>query len=475
MGMYDMTHYGHDVCPICGSVGWCGYRETQYVGKKDTYTTVTMYCHRYTKPLLKGGAYFSGDDVTLANGERYHFVGETPDGFGKFRDYDSWERQQKWEAFKNEHPEKAASLADKRAAGSVSVLSKPKQDNTIPPREPEYLDRVYRSLLSSLVLVDDDRQELKDHDKWSDEFFTEVTDKYPLVTLPPADWDRFSKEHPRSEEFARMRGLISNKKLIEKLTSEFGTDGLKGVPGFYKRKNGAWAIAGMDGYLIPQYNMEGLIYRLRVRTHAGARRDAAHRKFEKLSANEIAAYAAEAGVKDSDREAVVEKIAKSYGKYVAFSSPYGDCGCASGSNLSFYGLDLLDKYGDYPIKRVIVCEGEKKGIVASQKLGYLVITLPGVGTYKLLNEPLIVSEKCKGGPFSCIEWLKILGIERISVANDMDMFENANVKKATKGLIDLIQSEGLTAEIVMWSQLLGKGIDDCLMAGGIPKFQKIKK
>ena len=115
--------------------------------------------------------------------------------------------------------------------------------------------------------------------------------------------------------------------------------------------------------------------------------------------------------------------------------------------------------------------------MASTKLGYLVITLPGVGTYRLLADPMAMSSEGKdllGESCSCLEWLKKLGIERITVANDTDMMENAMVRDATMGTLRLINENGFVPEFAHWNHAFGKGLDDCLIHGGKVSISRVE-
>ena len=108
---------------------------------------------------------------------------------------------------------------------------------------------------------------------------------------------------------------------------------------------------------------------------------------------------------------------------------------------------------------MIICEGEKKGIVASEHEQSLVITLPGVGTYRLIEE--------------IFPWLVKVGIDRIAVANDLDMMQNAMVRDATIKLLCLVEEKRFIPEMGLWSAPFGKGIDDCIIRGGKPEYKKI--
>lgn len=486
--MATIIHYGKgEVCPICGSPDWCGY-----IG----YTkTLYLYCHRYLKPDKKKNTVLTGNEATLEDGRKFVFVGVTADGFGKFRDYGSWKRNKDWEDKHTGLQKKSsdwkvrtsdstkANLMHPTAeqmrpsAGMTSSRTRDIPANQKPIRDVAYLDRVYRELLSQLVLEEGDRMELIQHDGWSDELMRSIFSAYPFRSLPPSDWDRYNKDGIRYQQFRYLQNK-TRKKLILDLQEKFGENGLYGVPGFYTKKDGTWTMAGMDGYFIPQYNAEGKIYRLRIRTSQAARDEAARQRFERMDDPEREQIAESIDVPVSDKAAIIAKISRGFGKYVAMSSNGYLNGCAGTSQISFYGLNYLKtRYPKMKIKRVFVCEGEKKGIVASTKLGYLVITLPGVGTYRLLADPMAMSSEGKdllGESCSCLEWLKKLGIERITVANDTDMMENAMVRDATMGTLRLINENGFVPEFAHWNHAFGKGLDDCLIHGGKVSISRVE-
>lgn len=433
------------MCPICCKPDWCGY--TYYADTETTY----VYCHRYQ---LIDENDVNGKMVSTKYGV-FVGIGVTNDGFAKFRDYASWNENQKRK--KGKKKEKKSDVA--KVVKPVKILPTPKPTLEVSIREDDYLDRVYRKMLDLLILEDCNIRELREHDGWNQNLMDKVLKRYPLRSLPPTDWERFSKEGPRYAEFQKLKNM-TRKKLIMKLQEEFGPDGLSGVPGFYQTQNGAWTLSTeMDGYLIPQYSHDGKLYRLRIRTSQRARDNAAWDRFEKMTPEKRKEIADNIKVNVDNTEAIVRKISKGYGKYIAMSSPNRKGGCSSGSQLSFYGLEYLKDYPNRKIKRAIVIEGEKKGIVASIERECLVITLPGVGTYRLI-QPVI-------------GWLKSLDIDRIAVANDTDMMQNAVVRDATVGLLHLVQENEMIPEMVLWNEAFGKGYDDCIVHGGKEQYRRV--
>ena len=327
----------------------------------------------------------------------------------------------------------SAQASKKELAPAPVPEPEPEKTPDVPLRPVEDLDRAYRTFLKYLTLEYCHKRELMEHDGWSEDFLREVLKRAPIRSLPPSDSARMSKESKRAREFAQLTGPF-RRNVLDKTVAELGPDALLGVPGFFREEGRKWQIEGADGYLIPQYNVEGLIYRLRIRLSKEAQ---------------------------AEKE---ERTGRKVGKYLQISSPGRENGCGGTSQLGFYGLWHLDRYKHGEIDRVVVCEGEKKGIVAALKLGLLVITLPGVKTFKLLDSPLVVSGDWKGPVPTALEWLKSIGVKRITVCNDQDMFTNDTVLKATEDVINLIKMRGFRAEVGLWDEKY-KGIDDALIAG----------
>ena len=461
-----MDHYKNgSVCPICGTPDWCGYILRN--------TGVLIYCHRWSNAdkLAQAGTKYVGDiaESTIGFHEagitvfRFKDAGETQDGFRRFRDLESWQAER--EAWLRAH---GYSGKGSKMSESPKGLSVPAKSSFTPtmrkdrhlsdPAAPADLDRFYRRFLELLLLESGEKQELIDHDRWGEKLFAQITSRYPIRSLQPDDFLRYDKESPRRYEFGKLRNP-SRKAVSEQLAKEF-PDIIGHVPGFYRRNDGQYRYTGLDGYLLPQYDREGHLYRLRVRTNAAARNalaeDAVMRLCEKREmAGELVPTAEE-------QRAMVASQMRQIGKYQNFSSTSRDYGCEGGSQLSFYGLHLLPQYEQGLLNRIVVLEGEKKGIVGSEKLGLLHIALPGVGMYRMLERDNVY------------EWLKGMGVRRISVANDADMMTNPDVARATAGLLVSIWKNGFIPEMARWSETLGKGLDDMLISGGVPVFQPVK-
>jgi hypothetical protein len=151
------------------------------------------------------------------------------------------------------------------------------------------------------------------------------------------------------------------------------------------------------------------------------------------------------------------------------SAPADKGGVPSGTVCGFYGLDLLSLYQQGRQRRVIITEGEKKGMVSSYLWRYLVVTLPGVAQYHMLAMDQIPSVG-----MTAYEFLKSIGVTTICIAFDADMKSNPMVLKAAEGACREAYSLGFRIEIVSWSAIGGKGCDDAALNRELPVFTPLR-
>lgn len=127
----------------------------------------------------------------------------------------------------------------------------------------------------------------------------------------------------------------------------------------------------------------------------------------------------------------------------------------------------LVEYRNSP-KNIWVTEGGLKALLAVRKLekhftneeldkyGHDILGIPGVNT--------ITGNKDNNGineDFQSI--LTKLNVRNITLAFDMDMFENDNVMKSTLEAAKLLSENGYGIRIALWNRRTGKGIDDILV------------
>ena len=174
---------------------------------------------------------------------------------------------------------------------------------------------------------------------------------------------------------------------------------LHGLPGFYT-KDGAWTLAGANGFLIPVRNKDGLIQGMKIRLD-----DDAARKYRWLSS----------------RSSRMENGTRSY--------------------------SWIHVTGDTTQKRAYLTEGPLKGDIASYFANdALFVCLGGVNAHKGLQETLLS-----------------LGVTEVMEAMDMDQFTNPQVRQAITTLRREVQSiPGIRYYQCTWNPRF-KGVDDYLL------------
>ena len=174
---------------------------------------------------------------------------------------------------------------------------------------------------------------------------------------------------------------------------------LHGLPGFYT-KDGAWTLAGANGFLIPVRNKDGLIQGMKIRLDGDAAR-----KYRWLSS----------------RPSRMENGARSY--------------------------SWIHVTGDTTQKRAYLTEGPLKGDIASYFANNaLFVCLGGVNAHKGLRETLLS-----------------LGVTEVMEAMDMDQFTNPQVRQAVLTLRREVQSiPGIRYYQCTWNPRF-KGVDDYLL------------
>lgn len=181
---------------------------------------------------------------------------------------------------------------------------------------------------------------------------------------------------------------------------------LAGVPGFYQADDGYWTLAGVPGLLIPCLSPTGRIRAYRVRP--------------------------------DDRNGG--------GKYRWFSSDQKRAGTGSGVHCHV----ARPLSGELRDDAVWVVEGEIKADLCAERLGAVVLSIPGVSTW-VRALPDVAALLPDGG--------------RVVVALDADWRENPQVHAAVWGLCQAVPALGYETEVGLWD-VTHKGLDD-LLAGGL--------
>lgn len=230
----------------------------------------------------------------------------------------------------------------------------------------------------------------------------------------------------------------SREQITKELMREFGS--LKGVPGFYEQADGTWSFSGQSGLLIPLYDHNGNLYRLRLRLD----------------------------------HPEVDENGKEKNKYHNFSSFYEITtnkgytenafrnGCRSGSHASLYSVPSRD---DYTV--CYITEGEKKSLFANHILHAPVISLPGVNSFGKVLESMDDGR-------NVLNYLAAKGCTTVIIAYDSDKYINEAVLMYEQKLIELLSGHNFHIALAYWNPGFGKGLDDILSINVRPNYELVK-
>lgn len=276
------------------------------------------------------------------------------------------------------------------------------------PAPADVLDLVYRAFLDELKLKDSHRRDLLRRG------LTEAQiDEAGFRSVPRVGFCTYA-------ENALMKSgalqIEDQEECLEKWAEIFREKGSV-IPGFYLSDSGRIAAVRPDqGYFIPVKDCLGRIAGMQIR-------------FDPLPEN--------APEEEKDR----------YHRYAWFSSAGWKQGCSvrGVSQIHFAGFSSEEE--QIP-ETVGLTEGALKADVASAISGKPFIALIGVGNQEQLP--------------SVLGYLKDHGTKRISVFVDMDLYENAHVASALKGIEEKVTLSGLEFAAWSWDRNY-KGIDDWLL------------
>lgn len=301
--------------------------------------------------------------------------------------------------------------------GTVSHLER--QHYAVSPLPNDKLNLIYLMFLKLLPLQKKHYQKLR-KDGWPHELIMRCNIGSLLLD---ATYDDSISKYSTKE---------SRRKITSYLLQRF--DSLVGVPGFYRDTDNAWTFYGKSGLLIPSYDINGNIYRLRLRLdHPETGNDGKPRnKYKNFSSY----------YETKDEHGILMN---------AFTD-----GCRAGSPLGLY----YNPKTDDPLICYIT-EGEKKSILANWILHCPVISIPGVNSFSKLLD------KSYNG-LNMIDFLKQLNCSHIVIAYDADKYINDCVLKCENQLIELLTKNGFNISIAYWNPGFGKGLDDILAIGVRP-------
>ncbi len=386
-------------CPICGKPDWCSI----LIPDQPVYSGQKLYvCRRIQFPQVQ-----SPD-----NGKTYYFVKELSDGSSLYTDVEKSEKKSK-----NEH--------------GYCYRPSPKQpvadiDYGIPPRPNIELDAVYRDFLSMLPLSKKHSQKM-------------AADGWPLKLIKESQIHSLALKKFYDNSTGYFKDNIERYRICRQLLEKHSS--LEGVPGFYQESSGQWTFVGKPGMLIPLYDMEGNLYRLRLRLD---RPETDENGKERNKYKNFSSYR-----ESKDENGVL-------------SNAYLN-GCRAKSHIGFYFHQERD---DASV--CYITEGEKKAIIANYFLRHIVISLPGINSYSKLLEKNSFG-KC------ALDFLADIGCNSVVIAYDADKYVNKNVLRCEGKLAELLTDASFPTYIADWNPGFGKGLDDMLVLGVRPQLTEYRK
>lgn len=376
-------------CPICGKTDWC----SRFIPDEVTYAGQELpVCRRIITQELQSSV----------DGKTYFFVKEFSDASVLYTDTPNSRHNQSGQ---NEYSFKPLPRAETKT-----------KDYGIPAKSNKELNLIYRNFLSLLSLSKKHYKQFR-KEGWPKELI--INSQIVSLSL--------------KKEFDTEKNIFTDQKERKKLMLHLQEKhpSLGGVPGFYQDDDGLWTFVGKAGILIPLYDSEQNIYRLRLRLDYPER----------------------------DKNGKEKNKYKNFSSFAQEEDEYGNLltvyknGCRAGSHIGIYFNPKADD-----LTTCYITEGEKKAIVANHFLKCIVISLPGVHTFSKLFE--------KGeNDTSVMDFLLSIGCKRFVVAYDADKATNKAVLRCEKKLIERLKSFPVEIFITYWNLGFGKGLDDILLIG----------
>jgi hypothetical protein len=336
-----------------------------------------------------------------------------------------------------------------------------------PKKEPAVLDEVYRTFLDCLELEDGHYEHLISDER-------RLSDKQIMIrqyrSFPERPWDT-----------------------VRMIQEEHGNDNFTGIPGFFLKDNRYWTIAGTKGILIPFRNhfnqIVGFQYRIdnppnvveikENRPGLRARiKEQPNLVQVTFDGEIILEQHLELGKKwttinhDKDIKGWVRVVKGN--RYYWLSSANKPEGTASGDPAPIHiavpssQLNQWESGKLHKARSVWLSEGPLKCDIAAdcieklydplelEDIGTTFLALPGVGAWRL-----------------AIPVMKEMGVEQVNLCFDADAISNPQVKMHLMECAKELKSEGFRANLVLWKEEDGKGIDDLLLQSKIPHIKKM--
>ena len=226
---------------------------------------------------------------------------------------------------------------------------------------------------------------------------------------------------------------IKRRELVSRLIEKVGAEGLEGVPGFWRKENGEWDLAGKSGTCIPVRDETGQIISIKIRVDKPS---TPSRKYLLLSSNP----------KPDPKTGEIKYIAGTSAK-IALHYPLGR---------------------SKTTKVLRITEGEIKADIASSLTEVYTISLPGVAAWRM-----------------ALEAIRLLKPKKVLLAFDSDKDQSQStyddpsggpddkflVGRSVASLYLSAKEAGFDVGIEDWPAEAGKGIDDVLMNGATDQIR----
>ena len=421
-------------CPICGKPDYCFWKE-----REDDHDLYNLYCNRRSEAV--------GTIVAGLDGKDYVSIFLAPN------------RTIFESVIQREERTKRQITGEKKVAAprTRTVL------DSVEPLPHELLDEIYRCMLDELPLYKYHAQYLL-NEGWN----LELLQMHHIRSFPAA----WVGKLPES-----LREIPSRELLAKRVMRKLGLKSLAGVPGAFINEKGNWTFTGKSGMLLPIYDSDGLIFRLRLRLDfldlpVEMKED--QNGFYYMDMGERVSVTMGGPSKIVNGEKIKVEFEGYSGKYRNFSSYKLDNeayqngfisniynkGCEAGNQILF----AMNPQDDYHVFWVI--EGEKKALFSNYILHQPFLGKEGVNDFMRL----VKKENGK----TALDIMRQKGAKIAILADDADRYQNENVMRCQNGLADLLKSEGFKVMIADWNMKDGKGLDDLLASGHLPALYEYK-
>ena len=284
---------------------------------------------------------------------------------------------------------------------------------------------------------------------------------------------------------------------VKGITKQIGYQRFPGIPGFFENQYG-WTLAGFEGIMIPyrnEYNeivgfqirvdnplndveinrgtIEGLKARVKQPNVVQAFIDGEIIFEKSMELGQIEDVTLVSQSSDTPSLHGTVKLVKGQ-RYFWFSSGNKQNGTGAGDPSPVHVAVPTSQLKSWENGELLKCEsvwlteGALKADISAehianvykpeelQETGTTVLAVPGVNTWRTV-----------------MPVLENMGVKHVNIAFDMDVMTNPHVEYYLKELAIELKNKEYSANLVIWNEQDGKGIDDVLINRRLPQFRKL--